>query len=210
MRRRDDDDALAEYTRIAQLESCQKRWLKLAESLRKRAIKTLTEMKCAAPQKAVPHRKVVEAKGSLRRLTLNGKAFVQVACLTHMGLGQIDLLRKMGVLRFRAGNVEIWSPDACLQEASVQALLQEGAHILRVIAHDAVEVRAPGELVLTFAWRPTLTVSHLTQTAKSVYGFRAKLTHLGQDLFENGTLESCGMGPGSVVIAFRAEDEPKE
>ena len=79
-----------------------------------------------------------------------------------------------------------------------------------MIAHDAIQVRAPGELVLSFAWNPKMTVSRLTQTAESAYGFRAKLQHLGQDLLASDTLESCGMGPGSVAIAYRAENEPNE
>ena len=134
------------------------------------------------------------------RVRLSTSLYKEFAHIVFPEKVQEALLWKMGVLRQRADEVQIWCADEPLQD-STMALLLDYARRLREIAQASnFQIFLQGEtpLVLKLKGVKKEDVRKLVERRWRVQASKQALLHLGLPL-KSGNLEDQGVPPGGSV-----------
>ena len=118
---------------------------------------------------------------------------------------QEALLWKMGVLRQRAGEVQIWCADEPLQDSPMALLLDYARRFLEIAEARCFQVHMEGEtpLVLKLKGARKEDIRKMVERRWRIPASRQALLHLGC-LLKNGSLEDQGIPPGGCVQVVRA------
>ena len=139
------------------------------------------------------------------RVRLSTSLYKEFAHIMFPEKVQEALLWKMGVLRQRADEVQIWCADEPLQD-STMALLLDYARRFREIAETSnLRIFMEGEtpLVLKLKGARKEDIRKMVERRWRIPASRQALLHLGR-LLQNGSLEDQGIPPGGCVQVVRA------
>ena len=118
---------------------------------------------------------------------------------------QEALLWKMGVLRQRADEVQIWCADEPLQDSTMALLLDYARRFCEIAEARSFQVHMKGEtpLVLKLQGVKKEDVRKVVERRWRIPSPRQALLHLGR-LLKNGNLKDQGIPPGGCVQVVRA------
>ena len=139
------------------------------------------------------------------RVRLSTSLYKEFAHIMFPEKVQEALLWKMGVLRQRAGEVQIWCADEPLQDYPMVLLLDYARRFLEIAEARCFQVHMEGEtpLVLKLKGARKDDIRKLVERRWRVPASKQALLHLGLPL-KSGNLEDQGVPPGGCVQVVRA------
>ena len=206
--RKEEEDALREYRRIAEQEKrelqAEQRWENLTTKMLK------VDNGLCRREVAQRRREQSKLKQKLR-VTLPLKAFAGVCCMMMVDKESISLLTASGKLRENGDDVEIWSQDD--DEVGAVSYLVEEAMLCRkayddnnfivilAVTRALTTIRIP----MIFKFEDDLTIDDLVARVNTRFGPPQRgqvLKHFDVVLSE-GSLSENNVGPGSYVLLTR-------
>ena len=138
------------------------------------------------------------------RQRLSTSLYNEFACILFPEKVQEALLWKMGVLRQRADEVEIWCADGPLQDSTMALLLDYARRFREIAEARCFQVHMEGEtpLVLKLKGVKKEDARKVVERRWRVPASKQALLHLGLPL-KNGNLEDQ-VPPGGCVQVVRA------
>ena len=139
------------------------------------------------------------------RVRLSTSLYKEFAHIMFPEKVQEALLWKMGVLRQRADEVQIWCADEPLQDSTMALLLDYARRFCEIAEARSFQVHMKGEtpLVLKLQGVKKEDVRKVVERRWRIPSPRQALLHLGR-LLKNGNLEDQGIPPGGCVQVVRA------
>ena len=135
------------------------------------------------------------------RICVDKILFPEIASVLFTHQADLDLLRKMGVIREKRHRFEVWCADDPLQEEIMPHLIEFIGKAKRAQEARMFHVYT-GEHTLLFPWVESLTLQDVMQLLSVAFDLgskKYKLLHLGRPVRKTGRLLDCGVRPGAFL-----------